>query len=147
MEGLLSSSINIIVLVFKIICVYTCVGEIRELFVKLDGTIPAHQCSNIINNLKVNTSGPGLFNRLSTFVPFSTLFFVNILPNLSYFDSCDVIKMREIRGEVGKKTPDKNGESHIFMTLQELKVVQKWCRFGFVITSYLPQCDMDELTE
>ena len=41
------------------------------------------------------------------------------------FDSCDVINMREMRGEVRKKTPKKrDGQSLIFMTLQESKVGQ-----------------------
>ena len=57
-------NLDIFILVFKMWCVVR-VGEIRELNVKLDGTIPAHQCSNIINNLKVNKSG--LFSRAGRF--------------------------------------------------------------------------------
>ena len=50
-------------------------------------------------------------------------------PNLHHFcttfDSCDVIEMKEMREEVGKKTPQKrDGKSLIFMTSQESKVEQ-----------------------
>ena len=46
-------------------------------------------------------------------------------PICTTFDSCDVIKTREMREEVRKKTPKKrDGESLIILTSQESKVVQ-----------------------
>ena len=46
-------------------------------------------------------------------------------PFCTTLDSCDVIEMREMRLEVGKKTHiNGDGESLIFMTSKESKVVK-----------------------
>ena len=52
-------------------------------------------------------------------IKFEQLILKWIKPNLynfcTNFDSCDVIKMREMRGEVGKKTPEKEMENPLFL--------------------------------
>ena len=51
-------------------------------------------------------------------------------PICTTFAPLYIHKMREFRGEVGKKPPKKEMKN---MTSQESKVVQKWYRLGFVL--------------
>ena len=49
---------------------------------------------------------------------FNVLTKTKLLQNCVKNDPCDVIKMRELRGEVGKKTYKKEMDGHSFLWLQ-----------------------------
>ena len=53
-----------------------------------------------------------------------------LLQNCVKNDTCDVIKMRKMRGEVGKKTSKKEMENPSYLLRHRN---QKWYRLGFVL--------------
>ena len=73
--------------------------------------ISAQKMCAILNGLLIDNL---IVFKSILFMPVS-LEFVEALQSVSKDQPCDVIKMREIRGEVGKETPKKDMDNPLFL--------------------------------